>query len=154
MVIVRSHHGVLVDVDDPFLGEDASPNPVFAFFFLVSPEENPGQHLRILAQIAGHVDDEKFIKRWLSAKNEQEMKEILLRDDRYISLTLMPNSKTSSLIGKHVSELTLPESCLIPLIHRKGNIIIPKGQTELRLGDRLTIIGYPEGIRELYENYR
>jgi amino acid transporter/mannitol/fructose-specific phosphotransferase system IIA component (Ntr-type) len=153
MVIVRVHKGVLVEVDDEFLGENASKNLVYAFFFLLSPEINPGQHLRILAQIAGHVDDEDFVHKWLAASNEQEMKEILLRDDRYISLVLSSKSKTSPLIGHAIRELNLPEGSLIALIHRHGEILIPKGKTILKEGDRLTIIGYRNGIQVLYDRY-
>jgi mannitol/fructose-specific phosphotransferase system IIA component (Ntr-type) len=153
MIMIRCHQGVAIEIDDEFLGEHSSPNPIHAFFFLVSPEADPGQHLRILAQVAGHADDEKFLKRWLSARNEQEMKEILLRDDRYVSLLLEPDSKAASLIGYAIRDLDLPPGSLIAMIHRGGEIIFPRGRTVLQEGDRLTIIGEPKGIQELYERY-
>ncbi len=153
LIIVRSSAGVKVDVDDEFLGEHASPFPVYAFFFLVSPEEDPGQHLRILAQIASHLDDESFIKRWLSAEDSHDLKEILLRDDRYLTLILRPGTKTASLAGQTVSALHFPKGCLIALIHRQGEMIIPAGDMRLEEGDRLTIIGYPEVIKTLYALY-
>jgi APA family basic amino acid/polyamine antiporter len=153
LVIVRSSAGVKVDIDDEFLGEHASPFPVHAFFFLVSPEEDPGQHLRILAQIASHLDDESFIKRWLSAEDSHDLKEILLRDDRYLALVLRSGTKTASLVGRTVSELHFPKGCLTALIHRKGETIIPTGDMPLEEEDRLTIIGYPEVIKELYFLY-
>ncbi len=153
MVIVRCRVGVPIEVDEDFLGEDASPTPVHAFFFLVSPDEDPGQHLRILAQIAGHADNETFLKRWLSARNEQDLKEILLRDDRFISLVLHPDSRAASMVGYAIRDLTLPEGSLIALIHRSGEIVVPRGRTVLKEGDRLTIIGDPRGIREIYEKY-
>jgi amino acid transporter/mannitol/fructose-specific phosphotransferase system IIA component (Ntr-type) len=153
MIMVRCQQGVSIEIDDEFLGEHSSPNPIHAFFFLVSPEEDPGQHLRILAQIAGHADDETFLKRWLSAHNEQEMKEILLRDDRFISLMLEPDSKAASLVGYAIRDLNLPPGSLIAMIHRGGEIIFPRGRTVLREGDRMTIIGEPKGIQELYERY-
>jgi APA family basic amino acid/polyamine antiporter len=132
------------------LGEHASPFPVHAFFFLVSPEEDPGQHLRILAQIASHLDDESFIKRWLSAEDSHDLKEILLRDDRYLTLILRFGTKTASLVGRTVAELHFPKGCLTALIHRKGETLIPTGDMRLEEEDRLTIIGYPEVIKELY----
>ena len=153
MVMVRTQKGVVVEINEEFLGEDALRAPVHAFFFLLSPEENPGQHLRILAQLAGHVDDERFMRHWLAAQNEQEMKEVLLRDDRFLSLILGTENKTASLIGKAIYDLHLPEGSLIALIHRAGNMIIPGGQTVLQEGDRLTIIGYPEGIERLYQEF-
>jgi len=153
LVIIRSSAGVMVDVDDEFLGEHASPFPVHAFFFLVSPEEDPGQHLRILAQIASHLDDESFIKRWLSAEDSHDLKEILLRDDRYLTLSLCSGTKTASLVGRTISELHFPKGSLTALIHRKGETIIPTGDMRLEEEDRLTIIGYPEVIKELYFLY-
>lgn len=153
LVIVRSTAGVNVDVDDEFLGDHASPFPVHAFFFLVSPEEDPGRHLRTLAQIASHVDDEDFLTRWLSAGDSHDLKEILLRDDRYLTLTIHSGAKSAPLLGRVVSELHLPKGCLIALIHREGEMIIPKGDTRLEEADRLTVIGYPEVIKALYAEY-
>ena len=153
MVMIRTRIGVLVDIDKHFIGPQGVNEPIHAFFFLVSPEENPGQHLRILAQIASHVDDETFIKQWLSMENEQDLKELLLREDRYISLTLQPGTQTAPLIGMQVQRIELPRGSLIALIHRKGELIVPGGTTILEPFDRLTIIGYPEGIQSLYEQF-
>lgn len=153
MVMVRTREGVSVEVAEDCIREHEASMPVYAFFFLISPEENPGQHLRILAQLAGRADDEKFLPLWLAAQNEQEIKEILLRDDRYLSLILKPDDKTAPLIDKAIYDLNLPEGSLIALIHRAGNIIIPRGHTVLQEGDRLTIVGYPEGIEKLYQQY-
>jgi len=153
LVMVCCRKGVHVNIKSELTGERITDEPIYAFFFLASPEENPGQHLRILAQIASHVDDEKFIGNWLSAENEQEIKELLLREDRYLSLFLEPNSNTNSLIGSMIKDLDLPEGSLIALIHRKGEIIIPKGKTILEEFDRLTIIGSLTGIKSLYDRY-
>lgn len=153
IVIVRSQPGVLVDIDDELLGDHASTEPVHAFFFLVSPEDNPKQHLRLLAQIAGQVDDEKFIKRWLKARHEPKIKELLLRDERYLSLRLGPDLKTAALIGRLVRDADLPEGCLVALIHRDGEMFVPRGKTVLKKGDRLTVIGEPKGIQVLKDIY-
>ncbi|KAA3609831.1 MAG: amino acid permease [Calditrichaeota bacterium] len=153
IIMVRSKYGVVVNVDDNLPGKHIPADKINAFFFLISPEENPGQHLRILAQIASHVDDKRFIKRWLDAENEQDIKELMLRDDRFIRLLLRPSTKAEKLIGIPISKLSLPEGCLIALIHRSGEIIVPKGQIVLEVNDQLTIIGYPEGIQTLYEKF-
>jgi len=152
IVIVRARVGVVVDVDHEFLGEHAS-EPVHAFFFLVSPEENPGQHLRLLAQIAGQVDDKSFMPRWLAAENEQQLKELVLRHERFLSLRVRSGQPTESLIGQKLQQLSMPHGSLIALIHRDGRIVIPRGDTLLEEGDRLTIIGEPEGIAELQQTY-
>ena len=56
MVLVRSKEPCYVDAPDSS-GKVTSQGPIHAFFFLVSPKINPGQHIRILAQMAGRVDD-------------------------------------------------------------------------------------------------
>jgi amino acid transporter/mannitol/fructose-specific phosphotransferase system IIA component (Ntr-type) len=153
MVMVRCRAGVKVNIKSELTGERITKDPIFAFFFLASPENNPGQHLRILAQIASHVDDEKFIGKWLSVDNEQEIKELLLREDRYLSMFLNPDSKTASLIGCEIKNLDLPEGSLITLIHRNGELIVPQGRTVLEELDRLTIISSTKGIQYLYDKY-
>ena len=47
----------------------------------------------------------------------------------------------------------MPEGCLVALIRRKGETIVPRGLTELVEGDRLTIIGDPQGIEKLIKEY-
>ncbi len=153
MVIVRCKAGTCIDLESNLFSEEVSRDSIYAFFFLASPEDNPGQHLRILAQIATHVDDETFLEKWRSAGNEQDVKEVLLRDDRYLSLLLESDKKTSELIDMVISHLNLPEGSLIAIIHRQGEIIIPRGRTVLEEFDRLTIIGYPDGIKDLYTKY-
>ena len=153
MIMVRTRSGTKVDFDRNLLGDQDADNPIYALFFLASPEDNPGQHLRILAQIATHVDNENFIDQWLDANNEQELKELLLREDRYVSLQLTTGTTTEALINCEIRNLVLPEGSLIAIIHRSGEIIIPRGRTVLHEHDRLTIIGYPKGIQELYDKY-
>jgi Trk K+ transport system NAD-binding subunit len=48
-------------------------------------------------------------------------------------------------------EISIPSGCLIALIRRGGNIIVPKGQTVLEERDRLTILGDPQAIKEFRE---
>ena len=153
MVIVRAKETCFVEAPD-FSGKISLQGPIHAFFFLVSPNENPGQHLRILAQIAGRVDDDNFLKDWLAATDEQELKEILLRDERFLSLRIRGNSPSSVLIGHSLGEIRMPEGSLVALIRRKGETIIPRGQTVLEEGDRLTIIGDAHGIKKLNNEYR
>lgn len=153
LVMVRTRQGVRVEVDPEFLGSHAPEQPVFAFFFLVSPEDDPKQHLRILAQIAGHADDKKFLKKWRTIKNEYHLKELLLRDERFLTLRIEPDSKTAEFIDRNIRDLNLPKGTLVAMIHRDGNIIFPRGRTRLRKGDRLTIIGEPKDIQDLMQRF-
>ena len=152
LVLVRTKKPCFVDAPD-FSGKTSLQGPIHAFFFLVSPNENPGQHLRILAQIAGRVDDNNFLKDWKDATDEQDLKEILLRDERFFSLRILSNTPSSVLIGRSLREIRMPEGCLVALIRRKGETIVPRGLTVLLEGDRLTIIGDTQGIEQLNDEY-
>ena len=50
---------------------------------LVSDRIAPTQHLRVLAELAGRVEQEAFMDRWLAAKDEQRLRELLLREDQH-----------------------------------------------------------------------
>ena len=152
MVLVRTKEPCYVEAPDTS-GAISYQGPIHAFFFLVSPKVNPGQHLRILAQIAGRVDDQNFIKDWLLAKDEQELKEILLRDERFLSIQINKEKPSRILVGRSLGEIKMPEGSLVALIRRKGVTLIPRGNTVLLEGDRLTIIGDAFGIKQLKDEY-
>jgi hypothetical protein len=152
MVIARSLDGLTIDVGDVF-GEQHEEQAIHAIFFLVSPESDPSQHLRLLAQLAGHVDQEGFMARWLAASTNQELKEILLREERFMSLSLEVGTKTQTLIDSSIHQLEFPDGCLVAMIHRRGHMVVPRGSTVLEENDQLTIIGDEEGIHALKERF-
>jgi len=153
LLIIRAKKGIRVDLGQAFWGDHAPTKPIYAIFLLISPEENPRQHLRILAKLAARVDDAHFMEEWMAAKNEQELKEILLRDDHFVAFVLHSGTKAAKLIGKLVREIDLPEETLIAIIHRDGKTIVPRGHKTLKEGDRLTIIGDQKGIADFRQRY-
>ena len=153
LVMVHCQSGICVDVDPAVTGVEGS-EPVYAIFFLVTPEEDQTEHLRTLATIANRTDEEQFLIEWRSASDEQEIKETLLHHERYLTLQLLSGTNTEEFIGQSVRDLNVPAGNLVALIRRQGDIIVPNGSTELREGDRVTIIGDPNGIERLYELYR
>jgi len=150
IIMVRNKQGILLDHDSNDLTEKVR---VHALFFMISPDDNPGQHLRILAQLINHIETEDFVHTWEIAQNEQEMKEILLHEDRLLTLWVMSETRTASLIEKRMRDLELPNGALVALIRREDDIIFPRGNTTLENGDRITIIGDPKDIQWLYEEY-
>ncbi len=154
MVLVRCSHGIEMDVESPAGASEEQPEAVRAVFFLVSPEKDPGQHLRILAQIAGRVDREDFMEAWISASNHQELKEAVLRDERVLALTLATDTPAASLIGLALKDVDMPEGTLIALVNRESEIIIPRGATVLEEDDRLTVIGEPAGLMILGRRFK
>lgn len=153
MVIVRVSKGVTLSAPDLERDPDASESTVTAIFFLISPKEDPGQHLRILAQIARRVDGESFPEDWTFAKGEQGLKEALLKDEHFLYLVVSENAGTRDLLDKSLKEIHLPPGNLIPVIRRGGQNIIPRGDTVLAEGDRLTILGEPDFLKGMRLKY-
>jgi amino acid transporter/mannitol/fructose-specific phosphotransferase system IIA component (Ntr-type) len=146
MILVRAREGIHICFNNPLTGRDEEED-VAATFFLVSPERNPGQHLRILAQIAGRVDDVNFMPAWEGARSTEELKEALLHDDRSMSLTVRDDGETAPMVGHSLRELKLPDGCLVTWLHRGEDVIVPRGSTVLENGDRITVIGDPAAMR-------
>jgi NhaP-type Na+/H+ and K+/H+ antiporter len=153
MVMVHCQSGICVDVEDEIEELDAS-EPVYAFFFLVSPRQDEGEHLRTLATLANRTDEEQFLVEWRAATDEQEVKESLLHHERYLTLHLFSGTNTEEFIGRPIGDLNLPAGVLVALIRRDGQITVPEESSILHEGDRVTIIGNPAGIDRLYELYR
>jgi APA family basic amino acid/polyamine antiporter len=154
IVIVRGKEGIHISFKDPLKDLDHEEEAiVHAIFFLVSPEKDPTQHLRILAQIAGRVEEESFEEEWMNAKDDQDLKEALLHEDRCLSLFVDKESASNHLIGKTLRESEFPEGCLVAILRRAGETIIPTGKTIIEEGDRLTIIGDPKGMNILKKKY-
>ena len=155
IVVVRGKKGIHIKYKDPLKDSDTEDETdVNAIFFLVSPEKDPTQHLRILAQIAGRVDEEGFADEWLNAKDDQELKEALIHEDRSLSLFIQSENSSKDFIGKALKDIKFPETCLVAILRRSGQTIIPKGNTILEEGDRLTIIGDPKGMTELKKRFK
>ena len=131
----------------PAIGEEK----IHALIFLVTPEEQPLLHMRIIGHMAELIEAEEFLDRWVSAKNERSLKEVLLSDERLIHIRLRKNNQSSVWIDKEIMEMELPGECLVTIIERKKEIIIPKGRTKMQEGDVLSILGYPNDIKELRE---
>ncbi len=152
MVLVRCRQAIRIQAGDVF-GNLGEGQDVRAVFFLVSPAEDPSQHLRMLAQVASRIDEDDFMEEWLDATNEVQIREVFLRNERYISVKVKPEGATSAFAGTHVRDLELPGECLVAAIRRDGRTLIPKGDTVLEMGDRLVVIGEPAAIDALYERF-
>lgn len=148
LVVVRSRNGLSIDVGTALPG--AGPHDdVHAIFYLISPIDDPALHLRLLAQLAGCVEQPGFQDEWHKAKSHQVLREVLLRDDRYLSLVLEPGSEAEALSGCSIRAIDFPAGCLVALIRRGSRSIVPTGEIVLEPLDRLTIIGDAAGIKEL-----
>ena len=153
MVLVRCVEGVHIKLNNPLTDFKDEDKTVTAIFFLVSPESDPAQHLRILAQIAGRVDQDSFIVDWNLAQDNHEIREAILNEERFMHLVIGKDKNTEIIIGQQINKLDIPESCLIIWLRRDDQIIVPRGNTIIKRMDRLTIIGDQEGMKQLKVNF-
>ncbi len=152
MVLVRAQETIEIKGGDVF-GNQTTPENVHAIFFLVSDSADPSQHLRMLAQLASRIDEEDFLDGWLGAQNEVQLREVFLRNERYISIKLVDDSPAAGLAGKTIGHLELPDDSLVAAVRRDGVTIMPRGSTLLEANDRLIVIGEPHAIASLRDRF-
>ncbi len=73
-------------------------------------------------------------------------------DSEFIELEILPQS---NVVGKRVSEIQLPDDCLIVSIQRGRKLYIAHGYSTLEVGDMLTVISSEnsaEEVREILSN--
>ncbi|MCW9706472.1 amino acid permease [Fodinibius salsisoli] len=154
MVLVRISDEIVVSTEGfDILNEQQTgeTEKLRTLFFLVSSSEQSGQHLRILAHLAEMIDNKHFIQRWKTARDESELREVLLRDERFINLRVRTGTPLENMAGKQIREVELPGESLIAIIKRDGAIKIPHGNTVIEENDELSIIGQKEDIQQLKE---
>ena len=152
MVLARVRGGIVIDTGEPDVAP-AEDEVIQAAFFLASPAADHGRHLRILAQIAGRVDDESFLTEWLEAEDNLELREVMLRDERMLVVEVLHEGASSTLAGMTIEDMALPESTLAAMIRRRGQLVVPHEDTVVETGDRLTILGSPRDIIDLRHRY-
>ncbi len=54
--------------------------------------------------------------------------------------------ENSPVVGKKVSEIPLPENVVLTAIYRQGELIVPRGQTEIIADDRISVVGKAENL--------
>jgi mannitol/fructose-specific phosphotransferase system IIA component (Ntr-type) len=57
-------------------------DPVTVFFLLVSPQNQPGDHLRALENISRHLKDERFVSFLRQARNRQDVIDVIEEADQ------------------------------------------------------------------------
>ena len=117
----------------------------------MSPTRPLGAHLRSVAQIATTADTPAFLEDWVACKNETEMRSLLLRDERFLQLTVHEGGGAGAYIGRSLRDLGFPAGALLALVHRNDEAFVPTSEDVVQDGDRLTIIGNPDAIEALRE---
>lgn len=117
--------------------------------YLIVPSKPVGLDLRLAGHLAEVVQSDNFETRWMAAKTERELNEILVRDDHFLHGHVADFPSLLSQAGKPVSEIVLPQSCLIAIIERAGQVIVATPETKLFETDDVAIIGEPDDLNSL-----
>ncbi|MGM0557021.1 MAG: amino acid permease [Myxococcota bacterium] len=128
---------------------DSALDDVCGFLVLISPKERTGEHLRLLAQIAGRIEEPDFREEWKAAETEAELKSLLLRDERFHAVRVVSEGPTGELVGRRVSHVDLPEETFIGMIRRDGKTLVPHSRTTIEEGDEIVVLGDPEQIEKV-----
>ncbi len=153
MVVVRSKDRIVFPSDNPATAIDERETDIHAVFFLVSPDQDPAQHLRVLSQLARRVGEDGFETEWMKARGKGALKEILLRDEHFLSIPIELGKVAFELTGALIKDLTDFEGSLVAMVARDGHVVIPSGDTRVCSGDRLVVIGTPEKLAVLNRKY-
>ncbi len=135
LVIVHSREGIQLSE-----GED----PVYAIFILVSPREDPQRHLRFLSELANRAENIDFEDAWRQLDSERTIRNSFLRTGNVTEYVV----ESENIAGQPLRNFKIHEDCLVAMISRNGDMIMPHGDTNLKLGDRLTLIGKQEAVDE------
>lgn len=152
LLVARCAAGVRVVGGTPDRSSD-DLTPLHAVFVLISPREEPGQHLRILGHLATVVDEPSFLPAWMTAVGEAGLRETLVREERSLTLRVTPGLPTEAWAGQPLRAIRLPRGTLVAVVRRAGVTLIPDGSTVLEEGDHLTVIGDPDAIAVLAKDF-
>lgn len=161
LLIVRSRQGLRLapgsdrreDAASADGGDERDRDRVHAVFFLVSPESDARQHLRMLAKLAEHVERDDFLERWLEARDHGQLKEILVEDEQAVSLRLDGEGPTARLVGRPLGEARLPDGIRVALLRRRGQVAEATDDAVLERGDRITLLGERQAIEAVRERF-
>lgn len=117
--------------------------------FLLSPNKPVGLDLRLAGHLAEVVQSDHFEERWLAAQSDKDMNEVLMRDDHFLHGPVNSFPALASQIGKLISDVDIPGSCIIALIERGGDVMAATPETMLMDGDEVAIIGEPDDLMAL-----
>lgn len=106
---------------------------------VIARVNNPrNQHIFSVLGVAATVSSTSIIARMIEREvATQEMHTILSFERGDLDLVELDLKPLSPAARKHVRDIALPEGCLLVTVIRGGKVVVPKGQTVLREGDRI-----------------
>jgi trk system potassium uptake protein TrkA len=122
--VARIRNPDYYDSKEPFARD------VLGIDFVIHTERAAAEEIRDALRVPGSVNVETF------AEDNIEVAEVVLKED-------------SPVAGKAVRELDLPRGSLLVGVVRENKTIIPRGDTDLRVGDHVFLISERQRINEV-----
>ncbi|QTA37482.1 NAD-binding protein [Thermosipho ferrireducens] len=98
------------------------------------------QKLGITSVVSTTTMLQKAVENLLFGK---ELEEFLSIEGGKLAFLRIEIPEYSKVIGKELKDIGLPHDCVVGGILRKGEVIVPRGDTRLNVGDRLFIVALP-----------
>jgi len=130
-----------------------SKGPIRICVFLISSDEKPKQQLRMLSRLVGLLERDDIVEDVLKLNSHRKIKEYLLQNEHFVSIKLLKDSAQSTMIGRQLKDVQLPNDVLVALIERNNKTFAPNGSTSLLEDDILTILGETKTISKLFKQY-
>jgi mannitol/fructose-specific phosphotransferase system IIA component (Ntr-type) len=140
---VRTHELVIVRARDG-LHIEGSDEEIYAIFVLLGPTDDPGQHLRFLAELANRAEGVDFAGSWRELADPEEIRRLFMRSGEVMEVAVT----SDRIVGTMIRDLCMPDGCLIAFIMRGEKMIVPHGNTGLEAGDLVTLVGETDAVLE------
>ncbi len=62
--------------------------------------------------------------------------------------------RDSKAVGRMVKDIDIPKDCVLAMICRGGELVIPRGDTEIWSGDLVTVVGKPDAVTKMMKFLR
>jgi uncharacterized transporter YbjL len=113
---------------------------------LLSPLKPAGLDMRIAGHLAEIVQGEGFEPRWLSARSEAELNDVLVRDDHFLHVAVETLPRLKAQIGKPIGDLIGLGDVVVALIERGGKTRIATPDNVIEAGDIVALVGEPNDL--------
>ncbi|PQJ35289.1 hypothetical protein BSZ35_12370 [Salinibacter sp. 10B] len=70
------------------------------------------------------------------------------------SLIDMVVPEESPVVGRHIRDIDIPEQCVVAAVLREGQFVVPRGETEIRVGDEIVFVGPQDDIQTAHHLFK
>lgn len=135
----------LYDSAQANLAQDFHPHTVM---FLFTPDKPAALDIRLAGHLADAVTTHQFAASWMGAKEEEDIRNILMRDDHFVLARAIDIPALKPFIGKPITDIELSASSFIAIVERGERVLSPRAIEALQDSDKVLIVGEPGDLEE------